>query len=115
MKEVFADVLGMEGIKGVLLLSFQGEVLYQKSQGGGMPNLAKVEWKKILPSLDGTRETDLVFNKGRVYIRRTDTGYLLIPMNDQVSIAMLRLNCDILLPALKPAKGSRGLKRLFKK
>ena len=115
MKELFADVLNMEGVKGVLLLSPKGEILYQESRAGGMPNLAKVDWKNILPTLDGMRETDLVFEKGRVYIRKTDLGYLMIPMGNQASVAMLRLNCDILLPLLKPAKGSRSLKRLFKK
>lgn len=115
MKELFADVLNMEGVKGVLLLSPKGEILYQESRAGGMPNLAKVDWKNILSTLDGMRETDLVFEKGRVYIRKTGLGYLMIPMGSQASIAMLRLNCDILLPSLKPAKGTRSLKRLFKK
>jgi len=115
MKQLFRDVLEMEGIKGVLLLSFKGDILYQESRAGSMPNPEKVDWKNILSTLDGTRETDLVFDQGHVYIRKTDLGYLLIPMSNQASVAMLRLNCDILLPSLKPAKGTRGLKRLFKK
>ena len=115
MKELFSDVLSMEGIKGVVLLSPQGEIVYREARSGDMPDPAKVDWKNILATLDGTRETDLVFDRGRVYIRKTDLGYLLIPMSNQASVAMLRLNCDILLPSLKPVKGSRSLKRLFKK
>ena len=115
MKDLFKDVLGMEGVKGVYLLSFQGEVLYQESRTEGMPNPEEVDWKNILSTLEGIRETDLVFDKGRVYVRKTDLGYLLVPMSDTASVAMLRLNCDILLPALKPAKGTRSLTRLFKK
>ena len=115
MKELFEDILRMKGIKGVLLLSVNGELLYSESRGDQPPDLKKVDWKNILPTLDRTRETDLVFERGRVYVRKTDLGYLLIPMNNQASVAMLRLNCDILLPSLKPAKGGRGLKRLFKK
>ncbi len=115
MKELFADILNMEGIRGVLLLSFQGDIVYRESRAGGLPDLSKVDWKNILSTLDQTRETDLVFDLGRVYIRKTDLGYLLIPMNNRASVAMLRLNCDILLPSLKPAKGPRSLKRLFKK
>jgi len=115
MKELFADILNMQGIKGVVLLSVKGDIVYQQSLVDGVPDLAKVEWENILSTLDGTRETDLAFDRGRVYIRKTDLGYLLIPMSLQASVAMLRLNCDILLPSLKPAKGTRGLKRLFKK
>ena len=115
MKNLFKDILSMDGVKGVLLLSIQGEVLYRESGGDGNSDPAKVDWKNILSTLKGARETDLVFDQGRVYIRRTDLGYLLIPMSNTASVAMLRLNCDILLPSLKPAKGSRSLKRFFKK
>jgi hypothetical protein len=89
--------------------------LYEKSRVGDWPNLATVDWKNILSTLDGTRETDLVFDRGRVYIRKTALGYLMIPTSHQDSVAMLRLNCDIVLPSLKPAKSPRSLKRLFKK
>jgi hypothetical protein len=30
-------------------------------------------------------------------------------------IAMMRLQCDILLPSLKPAQAAKGIRRLFKK
>ena len=115
MKELFADILGMQGVKGVLLLSLKGEIVYQESSAGKLPNLQKVNWKSFIATLDGTREADLTFEQGRVYIRKADLGYLLIPMSNQASVPMLRLNCDILLPSLRPAKGTRGLKRLFKK
>jgi hypothetical protein len=115
MKELFADILGMQGVKGVLLLSLKGEIVYQESRADDMPKLAKVNWKNFIATLDGIRETDLTFEQGRVYIRKADLGYLLIPMSNQASVAMARLNCDILLPSLRPAKGTKGLKRLFKK
>jgi len=63
----------------------------------------------------GMRETDLVFKQGRIYIRRTDIGYLVVLMGLFVPIAMMRLQCDILLPSLKPAKAAKGIRRLFKK
>ena len=115
MKELFAEILGMQGIKGVLLLSPKGEIVHQESRADDWPDLKKVKWKSFLATLDGIREADLTFKQGRVYIRKADLGYLLIPMSNQASVPMLRLNCDILLPSLKPAKGTRGLKRLFKK
>ena len=115
MKELFTDITSMDGVKAVLLLSFQGAILHEQSVVDGMPDPTTIDWKEIVATLDGIRETDLVFDQGRVYIRKTDLGYLLIPINDSASVAMLRLNCDILLPSLKPAKGSRSLKRLFKK
>jgi hypothetical protein len=115
MKELFSDILSMEGIKGVLLLSLQGEIIFKEFPS---PLPAEPEtryWRRLVNSLEGIRETDLVYEKGRLYIRITELGYLLIFMGYFVSSAMLRLNCDILLPALKPVKTTRGLKRFFKK
>jgi hypothetical protein len=48
-------------------------------------------------------------------MRRTEIGYLFILLDAFASIAMLRLNCDILLPALKKLAGAKGKKSLFKK
>ena len=115
MKDAFNDILGMDGVKGILLLSFEGNVLYHQFRAGEKVNPAKVDWKPIVSTLEGTREADLIFHQGRVYIRRTAIGYLVIPMSNTASIAMLRLNCDILLPSLKSAKGASSIKRLFKK
>lgn len=115
MKELFTDILSMEGVKGVLLLSFQGKIIFREFPSPPSIEPETRNWRQFINSLDGIVETDLVYEKGRLYIRQTELGYLLIFMGYFVSTAMLRLNCDILLPALKPQKTTRGLKRLFRK
>ena len=57
---------------------------------------------------------DLAFETMRLYIRRTDSGYLVILLSNSASMAMVRLNCDILLPALKQDTGAKGFGRFFK-
>lgn len=115
MRELFQDIVKMEGVKGVLLLSERGEVIFKEFSVPLTNAPEKKEWGYFVDSLNGVRETDLVYEKGRVYVRKTELGYLLILMDFFVSAAMVRLNCDILLPSLKPVKGSKGFKRLFKK
>ena len=115
MKELFTDILSMKGVKGALLVSFQGEIIFKEFPSPLPVKPETQDWRQLIHSLDGIRETDLVYEKGRLYIRQTELGYLLIFMGYFVSTAMLRLNCDILLPALKPVKTTRGLKRFFKK
>jgi hypothetical protein len=73
------------------------------------------DWSFFIESLEGMRETDLVFEKGRIYIRKTEIGYIVILMALFVPIAMIRLNCDILLPSLKAPKSSKKFGRFFKK
>jgi hypothetical protein len=115
MKNLFKDILDTDGVKGVLLLSFDGVLIFKEYLSKDLKEPQDMNWKRFISSLDGVRETDLVFDTGRIYIRRSEVGYLLIPMEINASVAMIRLNCDILLPLLKPTKSSKRLKRLFKK
>ncbi len=115
MRELFKDILVMEGVKGVLLLSFQGEIIFKEVSSPLREELENRDWGQFIDSLNGIRETDLVYEKGRIYVRKTELGYLLILMGVFGSATMIRLSCDILLPTLKATKGSRGLRRLFKK
>ena len=105
----------MEGVKGLMVFSFAGDPLYQEFKQAQPEGIESRDWRLIIESLAGMRETDLIFQKGRLYIRRTDIGYLVILMGLFVPIAMMRLQCDILLPSLKPAKAAVGIRRLFKK
>lgn len=115
MRELFNDIINMEGVKGIMLFSFAGDLMFKEFFDDIAKEPKNRDWSFFIESLDGMRETDLVFEKGRIYIRRTDIGYLVILMALFVPIAMLRLNCDILLPSLKQAKPSKKLGRFFKK
>ena len=116
MQELFDDILAMQGVKGVLLLSFAGDIIFRQFNIPLDDDFQARDWSLFTEALAGTRETDLIFEKGRLYIRRTDIGYLVVLMGLFVPIAMMRLNCDIILPALKPAKKTtRGFRRFFKK
>jgi hypothetical protein len=115
MRELFNDILNMEGVRGVMLFSFSGDLIYKEFIYTLAEEPENRDWSLFIESLEGMRETDLVFEKGRLYIRKTEIGYLVILMGPFVPIAMLRLNCDILLPSLRPAKPPKGMRRFFKR
>ena len=73
------------------------------------------QWLPIIQSLDGIREADFVFERGKLYVRKAAPGYLMFFLSTFTPSAMLRLNCDILLPSLKNSNTPKGLGRLFKK
>jgi len=56
-----------------------------------------------------------VFERGQVYVRRTADGVLVVVMGLIAPCAVIRLNCDILLPALKEQRSTKGIKRFFKR
>ena len=93
MKELFEDILAMEDVHGVVLSSLEGEILFAE------PSL---EIDESLPlfirMLGNIREADMIFEKSRVYVRRTDTGYLVIQLGPFASGAMLYVVFGELLP-----------------
>ena len=115
IKKIFDSILTIDDVKGIILCSFQGEIIFEEFLLP-LPEHpdSKVWWCLFIDSLKGVREADLVFEKNRLYIRRTEYGYLFVLMGVFAPMAMLRLNCDTLLPNLKRPGGIRGLKYLFK-
>lgn len=115
MRELFNDILSIEGTRGLMLFSFSGGLIFKNFNHAAAEEIETWDWSRFVESLAGIRETDLVFTKGRLYVRKTDIGYLVVVMGLFVPIAMMRLQCDILLPSLKPAKTKKGIRRLFKR
>jgi hypothetical protein len=113
----FNDILELEDVKGIMVLSNEGQVLFRDIPD---PKLARgnpdsMNWASFLEALDGIREADFVFEQCRLYVRESAGGYLLVLMGHFAPIAMVRLNCDIVLPSLKQAHASKGLARFFKR
>jgi hypothetical protein len=114
MHDLFYDILNTKGVKGILLFSFSGGIIFKEFVSPVDEKPEALDWRFFIEALEGMRETDLVFEKGRIYIRRTEIGYLVVLMALFVPIAMVRLNCDILLPSLKQQKSGKKLGRLLK-
>jgi hypothetical protein len=104
MSALFDDLLAVEGVKGVMFFSSAGELLFEESGAGGMDKTAARDWQALLVSLDVTREADLIFEMGRLYIRKADEGMLVVIMGRIAPAAMIRLNCDILISEFKSDK-----------
>ncbi len=106
----------MDGVYGLVLFSHAGQVLFESID----PHWVSLpqgfqDGDKLIPVLKKMREADFVFENGRIYMRATEQGYLLVIMGPVVSIAMVKLNCDIILPHLKSDKPGGKLKGLFKR
>ncbi|MGD2097355.1 MAG: hypothetical protein PVG35_07220 [Desulfobacterales bacterium] len=115
MQELFKDILNTDGVTGVMLFAANGDVLFKEFSTTVTEAPEHRDCRFLIDSLEGMRETDLIFEKGRIYIRKTEMGFLVVFMALYVPIAMIRLNCDILLPSLQPSKPGRKFGRFFKK
>jgi hypothetical protein len=110
MKEILGDILAMEEVRGVVVCSSEGEILFMEP---------RLEIEESLPlfirALGNIREADLIFEKSRIYVRRTETGYLVVLLGLFASGAMLRLHVDMALPSLKERGKGKGLRSLFRR
>ena len=113
MREAFADLLAVDGVKGVLLFSAGGDLLFEQFTISAAGRPPAREWRALLEAVAGFRETDLLFEKGRVYLRNVGEGTLIVVTGLIAPSAMIRLTCDILAPTLKQFKPGKGLKRFF--
>jgi len=116
LKELFNDILIIEDVEGVMLFSFEGELIFKEFSSPLVDESENMDlWGVFIASLKGIREADLVFEKARLYVRKTSSGYVMILMGVFAPIAMVRLNCDIILPSLKKAATTKGWRNFFKK
>ena len=115
MESVFQDILGIKDVRGVFMFSGDGGVIYEEFAPGTACKMELVDWRQAAGALEGAREAELLFDNLRLYVRRLGTGYLCVVMGISAPTAMVRLNCDLVLPAIQKQKAAKGLKRFFKR
>lgn len=115
MRELFRDLLGIDGVKGVLFFTLSGQRMFEEFTIGRNGSGSASEWFALAACLGKAREIELVFEKGRLYVRRSTEGVLLVVMGLIAPTGMVRLRSDILLSGLKETTPARGIKRFFKR
>jgi len=115
MRDVFKDLLAVDGVRGVVFFTPSGERVFEEFNIGGSASAAAGDWYALVTALGKVREAELVFERGRVYVRRTAEAVLVVVMGLIAPCAVIRLNCDILLPVLKQQRSAKGIKRFFKR
>lgn len=115
MKKRFKDILDLEDVQGVLFFSFEGKVIFSEFLSRLSEKFKVINWLLFIYTLNGIQEAEFIFENNRCYIRRAKAGYILVIMGKIALIEMVRLHCDILLPALEQQKKKpKGLGRFFK-
>jgi hypothetical protein len=118
MKDLFKDVLGIEGVHGVVCLTTEGTVVHSQftpAHPSDYETVSGTDWSSLVRELSGIGEAEIVFDAGRLYIRKSSNGYLIVILNDHAPVSMVRLHCDVLMPALDKQKFSKGFGQLLRK
>lgn len=121
MKDIFNEIHAIDNINASLFFSEDGNlILYEAKDFTGYTSenihefSQTLDWKWIVYKFRDIVEAELVFTKYRVYIRKADSGFLVILMGLMAPIEVVRLNVDLLMPELNSLKKSKGIGRFFK-
>ena len=115
MKEFFKDIFDIEDVQGVFFINLDGKIIFNQFLSKPFENLDAVDWLLFIHTINGVQEVELIFENLRCYIRKTATGYIFVVMGEVALVEMVRLNCDILLPAFEHQENKpKGLGRFFK-
>lgn len=111
MKDIFKDILGIDGVKGVVMFSPEGKLLLSKFSDNDREEESRIEninWDAFAIELKDLTEAEFVFERNRFYIRKSRSGFLLVVLEDIAPVSMVRLNCEIVLPTLDRMKPGAG-------
>jgi len=115
MKDLFQGILDVEDVQGAMFLSFGGNLVLKRFKTNEPEGLAEMNLAAFISTLDKIQEAELIYDNCMIYIIRSRTGYMMVVMGRIAPIAMVRLNCGIILPSLdKKDKKPNGFDRFFK-
>lgn len=125
MKNLFNDVFSIDGIHGLLIISKDGKIefnqfkppLLEKMNGKNFETFIKesMNIEILTKRFEIVNELLLIYGQKRIYIKNTKTGFLFIFLDIFVPIAMVRLNCQLIIPEIDKIKSPKGLGRFFRK
>lgn len=116
MKDLFKNILNINEVQGVMFLSFDGKVIFKKFKSTSPEKIEDKDWPFFVHTLNHIRAAELVYKNSIIYIRKTKTGYIFVIMSRFAPVAMIRLNCDILLPHFEQTEQKpKGFRRFFMK
>lgn len=125
MEDLFKDIFSIEGVQGALFITEDGSPQFSKFlpplsdsiKGSDFGNFISesIELQVLKEAMEDTNESLMIFEKIRLYIKKTQNGYLIIVLGMFVPVAMVRLNCQIIVPLIDKMKKQKGLGRFFKK
>jgi len=114
MRDQLERILNEDDIKGVVLLSTDGNVVFHEFLDGVRHNLREVALLATTPVLGKAKEVEVLYENDRIYMRMFPAGLVVVWMGAFARVAMIRLSCEVLVPSLGQALSSKGWRRLFK-
>ena len=116
MDKLFKDILDIEGVTAVILFDFNGDPVYKNFKTSPSKEFEGKNWAALMGVLGQIQETEVVFDDCMMYTVRSELGFLFIVMDKSAPVALVRLNCSVILPSLNQQDSKpKHLGRFFKR
>jgi len=116
MDENIKDLMEIEQVLGIIYFSVDGSVLFRYYRQKEPQGIDGWDLSLFAVALDKIQEAELVFENIMLYIIKGRAGFLLTVLGRSAPVALVRLNCNILLATLdKESQKPKGLTRFLKK
>ena len=113
MKKLFSDLLSLEGIKGIFLISEKNVDIVKTSPDVTKSDIMEMKWYHSFKELGNTTEMEFVYPNDRIYMRNTESGILIIWTGAFTSSSMVRIHCNLVVDSLEQYQKTGKVKRLF--
>jgi hypothetical protein len=114
MQEIFKEILDQEDITGCLYVDRTGQILYSHFRPSAISSAEKHNWQAVIKALGNISEADILFEQIKLFLRRTNNGYLLVRASQEVGLSLIKLQLDLLVQKLNDYK-PKPISRFFKK
>lgn len=116
MKALLRELTAIDGVRGAVVLDPSGNTVAQSLSDPALVPLTPAEGASIVRTFGDIGEAELVYEHFRVYMRKAGSGLLQVFMDESAQMAMVRINCNILIPAIEEKMNRpKGLARFFRK
>lgn len=110
------DIMEIEQVQGIIYFSLDGNVLFQYYKQKEPQGIGSWDLSLFAVALNKIQEAELVFENIILYIIKSRKGFLLAVLGRSAPVALVRLNCNILLATLdEKFQKPKGLTRFLKK
>jgi hypothetical protein len=114
MKKIFQEIIELDHVKGCLYITKEGHVAHSHFLSPPAISVESHNWQTFIKVLGNISEAEILFEKSRIFMRKTNTGYLLILVEPYAILSLMKLQCDIFVQKLNDYKPT-GLSRFFNK
>lgn len=114
MEEIFQEIMEMDHVRGCLFISKEGKVVYSQFLPEAMVPFESHNWLSLIHALGNISEADILYENAKLFLRKSNSGYVLILTEPYAILSLIKLQCDLLIQKLNDYK-PKSVSRFFKK